>query len=185
MNPEKEKLVKAGEVLNKMANGVNPLTGESIVQESFLQDPRIVRCLFYIKDILQKLAEGDFRTGPRPVRFSITAEEKRRIELPPGKIGVNQFARCINQVIDINRSLKLTGVELNKRLKKMGILAEQPGEKGKTRTAINAKSKDYGIEMEKRSFQGNEYEMVLFNEAGKKFLLDNLEMIMKEEETVS
>lgn len=90
-----------------------------------------------------------------------------------------------HQVIDINRSLKLTGVELNKRLKKMGILTEQPGEKGKTRTAINAKSKDYGIEMEKRSFQGNEYEMVLFNETGKKFLLDNLEMIMKEEETAS
>jgi hypothetical protein len=185
MNPEKEKLLKAGEALNKIANGINPVTGEPIVQESFLQDPRIVRCLFYTKDILQKLADSGFRTGPRPSSFSITAEEKARVELPPGNIGINQIAHCINEVININRSIKLTGVELNKRLKKMGILSEQPGQKGKTRTSVNAKSKDYGIELEKRSFQGNEYEMVLFTEKGKQFLLDNLERIMKTEEKIS
>jgi hypothetical protein len=185
MNPEKEKLLKAGEVLNKIANGMNPLTGESIVQESFLQDPKIVRCLFYTKDILQKLAEGGFQPGHRPPGFAITPEEKNRVELPPGKVGINEFARCVNQVIDNNRSIKLTGVELNKRLKKMGILTELPGQNGKTRTTVNAKSKDYGIELEKRSFQGNEYEMVLFTEKGKKFLLDNLEKIMKAEESAS
>ena len=185
MNLEKEKLLKAGEVLNKIANGFNPLTGEAILQESFLQDPRIVRCLFYTKDILQKIAETGFQTGPRPSNFSITAEEKSRVELPPGKIGINQFAHCINQVIDVNRSIKLTGVELNKRLKKMGILAQLPVEKGKTRTTVNTQSQDYGIELEKRSFQGNEYEMVLFTEKGKQFLMDNLEMIMKAEESAS
>lgn len=31
----------------------------------------------------------------------------------------------------------------------------------------------------KRNYNGNEYEMILFNEAGKKFLLDNLEEIMR------
>ncbi|HEY8343803.1 MAG TPA: hypothetical protein VIL66_01250 [Bacillota bacterium] len=110
--------------------------------------------------------------------FVITAEEKERVVLPEGKIGVTEFARCINAVIDLNKSRRLTGVELNKQLKKMGILSEKELEDGKKRTITNEQSHQYGIETEIRTFNGVDYEMVVFNEQGKEFLLENLEKIM-------
>lgn len=180
MSLDKEKLIKAREILGRIANGVNPINGESIEKDSFLQDPRIIRCLFFIQEVLSEAIEGKLNTySKRPQQFSITEEEKSRVELSNGRIGVNEFAKCINKVIDLNRSKRLTGKELNKQLKKMGILSEQQLPDGKKKTVMNDKSKEYGIETELRSYNGTEYEMILFNDIGKKYLLDNIEEIMR------
>jgi hypothetical protein len=177
MISEKERMLKAREILIKMANGINPVNGEQIEGESFLHDPRIIRCLYYVSDVLEKVATGKM-TQNKPGKFIISPEEKAQVVLPAGKIGVNEFARAINNVIDPTRSKKLTGAVLNKQLKKMGILDEESYEDGKTRTILNKKSPEYGIESEKRNYNGNEYEMILFNDKGKQFLLENLEKIM-------
>lgn len=180
MSLEKEKLVKANEILRKMANGINPLNGEPLAEGSFLHDPRMIRCLYFIQEVLGRAIDGQSRTGTNKLdAFVITAEEKLRVELPQGRIGVNEFAKCVNRVIDLTRSKKVTGMEMNKRLKKMGVLEEEVLADGKTRTMAGAKSHEYGIETEKRTHHGNEYEMILFNDLGKKYLLENLEAIME------
>jgi hypothetical protein len=180
MTIEKEKLIRAREILQKMADGINPLSGEKIEDGSFLHDPRIIRCLHFVQEVLYSAIAGNLMKGTgKALKFSITTEEKNQVEFPHNRIGVNEFAKCVNQVIDIHRSKKLTGTELNKQLKKMGILGEEILEAGKTRTVLTAISKEYGIETEKRNYSGNEYEMILFNDEGKKYLLDNLERIME------
>lgn len=179
MSLEKEKLAKASEILRKMASGINPLNGEPIGEGSFLHDPRMIRCLYFIQEVVDRAEHGHAGTRTNKLdAFVITAEEKQRVELPQGRIGVNEFANCVNRVIDLNRSKKMTGMELNKRLKKIGVLEEEVLADGKTRTMAGARSHEYGIETEKRSRHGNDYEMILFNDRGKTYLLDNLETIM-------
>lgn len=67
---------------------------------------------------------------------------------------------------------------MNKGLKRLGILSEAV-EDGKKRTVTNEISKDYGFFSEKRSYDGREYDMVLINNEGKKYILDNIEKIME------
>ncbi len=180
MNPDKEKLLRAKEIMRKMANGINPLNEELIGGDSFLHDPGMVTCLYFVQEVLDSAIESQMRTGvKKPAGFVITGEEKSRIELPQDRIGVNEFAKCVNKVLDLNRSKTLSGMEINKKLKKMGILGEEVLPDGKKRTVLTAKSLEYGLESEKRNYNGNEYEMVLFNEKGKKFLLDNLEKMLE------
>lgn len=182
MNPERGKILKAGEILNKMANGIDPVSGTSIDSDCFLQDPRIIRCLFFVQEVLNKVAEGPGNIkGIKLEKFIITAEEKSRVRFPEGDIGINQFTRCINNVIDLNRSKRLTGVHMNNQLKKMGILSEELLGDGKKRTVINENSYKFGIVTEKRNYNGNEYDMVCFTDFGKKFLLDDLEKILEYE----
>jgi hypothetical protein len=177
---EREKLAKAKEIVQKMAGGINPLNGAQIENDNVLNDPKMVRCLYFIQDVLEMAIDGRLRTSAdAPADFVVTPSEIDRIQLPPGKIGVNEFAKCVNKVIDLNRSKKLTGMEINRRLKKMGALGEKVLDDGKKRTAMNERSHDFGIESEKRNFNGNDYEMILFNARGKKFLLDNLEKILE------
>ncbi|MCQ1530181.1 hypothetical protein [Lutispora saccharofermentans] len=184
MNEELEKIQKARLVLQKIAKGINPVNGEQIEQESFLNDPRIIRCFYYVAEVLDNVAKGAYssrRSGPGAAKFFITPEQKARVQFPEGKIGVNEFSKCINMCIDLNESKKLTGVELNKRLKALGILSEEQTEEGKTRTVINDNSKNYGFESEKKNYNGVEYEMVMINDKGKQYLLENIEEIMKAE----
>ena len=176
-----EKLTKAIKIIEKIANGVNPLDGKPIAKGHFLQEPKINRCLLFVADTLKRqLQETVYRTR-RPNVFIISADEKGRVEFPPGKIGVNEFSKCVNRVLDLTRSKKLTGVELNKRLKKIGLLTEEQTPDGKVRTTVNSKSLEYGFETELRNYNSNEYRMVLMNDKGKRYLLDNLETIMGNE----
>jgi hypothetical protein len=185
MNLDKEKIIKANEILSKMANGVNPVNGKPIEDDCFLQDPRMIRCLFFVQQVLDKVIVNEINISDKKVtQFLITAEEKSRIKFPVENIGVNQFARCVNSVIDLNKSRKITGVEINRQLKKMGILGEQPLADGKKRTVVKEEPEKYGIETEKRNYNGTEYDMVCFNDKGKKFLLDNLEKILEYDKTV-
>lgn len=182
MVTDMEKLQKARLVLQKMVDGVNPLTGELIESDHFLQDPRIVRCLLFISDALKRQVDETAYKLHRPEMFTIDNEVISRVELPAGKIGVTEFSRCINQVIDLTQSRKLTGAELNKRLKQLGILSETVNSEGKVVTVINDKSANYGFEMERRIYNEREYDMVLMNDKGKQFLLDNLQTIMAGED---
>jgi hypothetical protein len=75
-------------------------------------------------------------------------------------------------------SKRLTGVELNKQLKKIGVLSEEATPNGKTRTVVNDNSINFGFESVKKEYNGNEYDMVVINNKGKKYLLDELETIM-------
>lgn len=180
MSLEKEKIVKASEILNKIANGINPVNGEPIGNDCFLQDPRMIRCLFFVQQVLNEAAERPASIyKPAPAKFIISAEEKSRVRFPEENIGINQFAKCINAVIDVNVSRKLTGVQMNNQLKKMGILSEESIGEGRKRTIANENSQQYGVVSEKRIYNGVEYDKVCFNDIGKKFLLNDLERILE------
>jgi len=186
MNEELEKIQKAKLVLQNIANGINPINGEKIEDESFLNDPRIIRCFYFVADVLDNVIRGAYSSkisGPRPKVFVITMEQKSKVRFPEGKIGVNEFSRCVNMCIDPNKSKRLTGAEINKRLKALGILSEETTETGKTRTVINDNSINYGFESQRKSYNGVEYDMVVMNDKGKKYLLDNIEEIMRTEIT--
>lgn len=176
---EQQKIEKAKIILEKIAKGVDPLTGEQIEGDSFLNDPRMIRCFYFVAEVLDNVNKGVYSSrGNNSSKFFITEEQKRMVEFPPEKIGVNEFSKRINACIDPAVSKKLTGTELNKKLKKLGILSEEQYGNGKTRATTNDRSAEYGFELEKKSYSGVEYNMVVINDIGKKYLLENIEQIM-------
>jgi hypothetical protein len=177
MYSELGKIDKAKIVLQDIVNGVNPLSGKPIAKDNFVSDARITGCFNFITEVLDNVLNGVYR-NQKLSAFIMTEDQKSKVTFPEGKIGVNEFSRRINAQLNLGVSKKLTGVELNKRLKKMGILSEIITKEGKTRTVVNPQSAQYGLENEKRSFNGVEYDMVVISDKGKKYLLDNLEEIM-------
>jgi hypothetical protein len=173
-----EKLQKTKLVLETIINGIHPVTGVKIEKESYLNDGQVTRLLSYGMEVVNNLIINQYTRRNKSEEFKITPEEKKQIKLPDGKIGVNEFSRCVNLCIDPLNSKMLTGAELNRKLKKLKLLGEELTSEGKNRTILNGNSGKYGFESEKRSFRGTEYEMVVINEIGKKYLVDNLETIM-------
>ncbi|MCD4796185.1 MAG: hypothetical protein K8R49_03310 [Candidatus Cloacimonetes bacterium] len=178
---DKEKVLKAREVILKLANGEDPINKEQISSDSFLIDPQMIRYFFFIAEVLESVSRQRNKNLPVPTGLTITFEEKEKVFFPEGKIGVNIFSSCINDVLDLNRSKKLSGTVLNKHLKTLGILSEENTRDGKTRTIINEKSAEFGFEAQEKEYNSVTYEQVMINDKGKKYLLENLEDIMNVE----
>ena len=53
---ESEKLLKAKSYLDKLANGINPITNELASENDNIH---ISRCLFYVSDVLRNLIENN------------------------------------------------------------------------------------------------------------------------------
>jgi hypothetical protein len=180
MNENITRLTRAKSILEKMAEGVNPINGERIEEGNFLCDQRMKHCLLFVTGVL----DGELNRqldiiSKRLPDFIITKEQKESIVLPEGKISISEFVRCVNNAIDRTKSRKINAHELNSQLKEIGVLSEEKNDNGKSHIVINEKSKKYGIEAELRnSRDGSAYYAIAFNDAGKKFLLDNLEKIL-------
>ena len=50
-----ELLKHAKYYIEKMANGVNPLTNEIVPDDDLINNVRISRCLFYVNDVLKEV----------------------------------------------------------------------------------------------------------------------------------
>lgn len=178
MVKEAQKLLESYNILLKIANGINPIDDSHINEQSFLHDPQVIRPLFYLADYISKEIEKKNTPHKKPTEFLLTKAQFEEIILPPGKIGVSDFAKAVNRVIDSTISKKLNGATINKKLKELGILAEEVDEEGHHRTVTNDKSEGYGIESVTRNFNGREYQKVVFNDLGKEFLLKKIQQLM-------
>ena len=60
---EKDKIALAKDWVRKLANGINPLTGNAVNENDVVNNVHISRCLFYIADILGKYSEKKTRSN--------------------------------------------------------------------------------------------------------------------------
>ncbi|NBG88491.1 hypothetical protein [Isachenkonia alkalipeptolytica] len=178
LQQEKVSIERTVSILENLAKGLDPGTQKAVKKDHILHDPEVIRSFYFAKQVLENVKKGTYNNR-KLTEFIITPAQKSKIRLPERKIGVNEFSRIINEHIDLHISKKLTGVELNRQLKKLGVLSEEVLEGGKKRTVTNKDSLGIGFETEKRDKNGNEYDMVVINTKGKAYLLENLEKIMK------
>ena len=55
---EIEKIAYARNYIQKLANGINPVTGREVSEGDVINQVRISRCLFYVSDILGQVVEN-------------------------------------------------------------------------------------------------------------------------------
>lgn len=175
---EVEKIEKAKSILKKIADGTNPINGEAIEGDILLNDPRIIRCFYFVAEVLDKVIKSEY-SNKKVSGFVMTEQEKENVVFTQGKIGVNEVAKCINKHINPLVSKKTTGVAINNGLKRMGILSVKVNSDGKKRTTITENSYILGFSLEKKIYNGNEYDQVVLDDTGKKFIIENIEEIMR------
>ena len=68
-----EKLLKAKSYLDKLANGINPITNELASENDTINNIHISRCLFYVSDVLRNLIENN--NNPQKRKASSTQKK--------------------------------------------------------------------------------------------------------------
>jgi len=173
MVTEKQKIERAREIFNTIIQGKDPFTGELIDENSFLNNPKMIRCLCFVNEILLREISGR-NTKQSKARFVITKEQLMNIQLPEQDMGVSDFVNCVNELIDLEKMKRLSTSRVNRALKERGILGEENMTDGSHPTICIEQSKEYGFYSVKARYNDHEYDKIMVNEKGKKFLLENL-----------
>lgn len=174
MSEKKVSLKEAQETINHLMRGVDPYSGEMIGNITYLEHPRTVACFSLINELLAKcIAKAERRGYGKVKKFSITKEEADALVFPSGDVGVKGIISAVNVTVDKTEKHGLSIITLYAVLKEIGLLEKSTGE-GKVRTTTTQKSGMYGIKTVKSTFQGEEYDRIMYTDQAKEYIREQL-----------
>lgn len=177
---ELETMQHAKKYIDKLANGIDPLTDEIIEEDSIINNIRISRCLFYVSNVLQDVINNGGTVGkaakPQKAAFSITEEQISKVIVTDDPVGVSIIAKRINEVLDENVKT-LSATHISNWLVDNGYLVENiyGNKKHKITTP---KGEQVGIvTADGISREGIPYKKNLYDINAQQFIISNLNKI--------
>ncbi|MGN1025920.1 MAG: hypothetical protein ACI4P4_05890, partial [Faecousia sp.] len=93
---ELEIMQRAKMYMEKLAQGIDPISDQEVPEDSVLNNVRLARCFFYVSGILdQVIANGGKVVSTPPKDFFITDEELRRVNPSQEPIRITQFVELV------------------------------------------------------------------------------------------
>ena len=92
---ELETMQRAKMYLDKLAQGIDPISNQEIPEDSVLNQVRLARCFFYVSDVLGRVIANGGTVGAhtRNVDFSITPEQLARVRIMDFLYGLPNLRR--------------------------------------------------------------------------------------------
>lgn len=178
---ELEKLKRAKMYLERLANGINPLTEAVIEDNDVINNVRISRCLFYVSGVLEKVIQngGEVKkTVVRSMPFSITEEQLQRIKISEDAVGITIITGRINAVLDEDAK-KIYAPTITTWLVNEGYLSEFIRGNKKSKEATQ-KGESIGLfTVDAVNQNGVTYRKTLYNASAQQFVINNIMQIFK------
>lgn len=181
---ELEMINRAKTYIDKLANGVNPLTDEPVSENDIVNNVRISRCFFYISDLLRRFAEGGFPEAAKKGKkqpFIITEEQRKRFEFSETPISVSEIARRFNAAVNTEGAVQMRYSGITFWLIESGLLSVDRREDGREVKLPTAAGMELGISQEVRSGANGSYIVVVYNENAQRYIVDNIDAILEAE----
>lgn len=179
---ELETMQRAKMYLDKLAQGIDPITNQEVPEDSTLNNVRLARCFFYVSDVLgQVIANGGvIGAKPKKAAFSITPEQLSRVQLSTEPVRVTQLVDMIAAAVNDPQMKKLSTTTITDWLLEKGLLEKETGPDGKSRRVPTQNGLMIGLTTETRQGQYGEYQAVFYNASAQRFVLDHLLSILSD-----
>ena len=177
-----EIMQRAKTYIEKMANGLNPITGQPIPDDETLNDVRISRCLFYVSDVLRHVIDNGGEVVKKTAKkqaFAISQEQLQRFEFSKEPIPISEITRRINILVDHENMVNLKYKSITEFLMNSGFLTMVEYNDGSQRKEPTEAGSHLGISVEERMGQQGLYRVVVYNEDAQHFILDNLDGVLE------
>ena len=178
---ELENMKRAKMYLDKLAQGIDPISNREIQVDSTLNNVRIARCFFYVSDLLGKLIAEESVAGKQSkLPFSITPEQLSRVPLSQEPLRITQITDRIHAAVNNPQMKKLNPTLLSTWLLEKGFLENSSDPDGKSRRIPTPHGFQIGLTTQIRQGRHGEYLAVLYNIHAQQFIIDNLPSILTE-----
>ena len=132
---EIEIMQRAKMYIDKLANGIDPLTDQPVPEGDTINNVRISRCLFYVSDVLRQVIEngGHVKRTRKTdkIPFSVTREVLQDFQFSDKPISVSDITRRINALVDTETMAKMKYSAITGFLTNCGFLEQRDNEFGK------------------------------------------------------
>ena len=179
---ELEVLYKAKSYIDKLANGINPLTDQPVGENDVVNNVKLSRCFFYVSDVLRQVIENGGRVyrARRKRKFQITDLQLSGFEYSDTPIPMREIVDRLNKLIDQNEFKKISSMALNGWLRGIGLFKETSGEFGKLKFAPSELGEEIGIQVQRKIGSTGEYFGVFYNRNAQEFILNNIQAFLEE-----
>lgn len=177
------KLDVAIKYVERIADGCNPVNNSPFGEEDSLNNPHVIRCMYFIKDVLEEVRNNG----------GMIASTKEKTILIPFPVEIlDQFTyredmsitHVLNQIYEPVADLDVKKISVTKvtaALKEEGYLLDEPNpETGKTRKVPSVKGKELGIYMVEREYNGRMYQSVTYNKNAQEYVVKMIKKLAEE-----
>ena len=173
-----ELLKHANNYIEKMANGINPLTDKKCNDNDIINNVRISRCLFYVSKVLDDVIKNNNKkrtSGSIP--FYMDNDTIKGYRITDEKLSISKVASRINELKTNDNMKNLKGSDICSWLVSIGLLkeVEYNGKKRKRPTDLGIES---GISVEHVITNMSEYDLVVYDKNMQIFIIDNFESLL-------
>ena len=107
---ELETMQRAKMYLDKLAQGIDPITNQEVPEDSVLNNVRLARCFFYVSDVLGKVIDNGGMIGGKPKlqTFTISASQLAQVRISQEPVRVTQLVDMIGAAVDNPQMKKLS-----------------------------------------------------------------------------
>ncbi len=177
------KLEKALIYVNRIADGKNPVNNMPADDDAVLNDPNVIRCMFFVKEALTAIKNNGGVVG-RPVKikkkdFPLETLSEFHFE---EKKTITKFVEQLNDKINQDEYEKLSYKTITDWLKKNDYLQEVDDEKlGKKVTLTTEKGRSVEITHAlQTNLNGSSYYRVEYDKTAQEFIVGKLPAILSE-----
>ena len=172
---DQAKLEVAIKYVERLADGCNPVNNVPLENGDILNNPNIIRCMYFIKDVLEEVQRNGGMIGGNVGKEPVLPLP---IEILESFIYVEDksITHVLNQIYEPVADMNVKKVSVTKvtaALKEEGYLLDEPNpETGKTRKGPSAQGKELGIYLVKREYNGRMYQSVTYNKNPQEYVVE-------------
>ena len=178
------KLDVAIKYVERLADGCNPVNNVPLENEDILNNPNIIRCMYFIKDVLEEVRRNGGviggKAGKAPT-FPFPIEVLDEFAYTEDKSITHVLNQIYEPIEDMNVK-KISVTKVTAALKEEGYLLDEPNpETGKTRKIPSEKGKQLGIYLVEREYNGRMYESVTYNKKAQEYVVGLIKKLAEEQ----
>ena len=175
------KLDVAIKYVERIAEGCNPINHTPVENDDILNNPNIIRCMYFIKDVLEEIRYNDGVIGGKRERASVIPFPTKVLEDFTYKEDLS-ITHVLSQIYEPLAGMNVKKISVTKVtsvLKEEGdLLEERDPETGKLSKVPSDKGKVLGIYMAEREFNGRIYQTVMYNRSAQEYIVQLLKQII-------
>lgn len=170
-----EIMQRAKMYLDRLAQGIDPISGREMPEDTVLNQARLARCFSYVSGILQQVIDNGGTVGPLQRNdFTWTPEMHSRLTPADRPLRIMEFAqRLAAASADPNTKMPRTTLFTDWLLEN-GYLEKVPDGENKMRRIPTDLGRSIGLYTEARAGKYGEYQAIYYDSRAQQFLLEHL-----------
>ena len=177
-----EIMQRAKMYMDKLAQGIDPISGEEVAEDSVLNQVRLARCFFYVSGVLQQVIDNGGQVGSKPKvkknGFVLTPELLARLSPADRELRITEFVDMLALATGDENMKRPTTTAFTNWLLEKGFLEKRTNGEGKQQRVPTSAGQQLGISTQTRQGQYGEYMAVYYSPEAQAFLIDHLEEIL-------